>query len=306
MNMSITIAIPTYNRPTSVDKLLRTLSPQLGRDDELLIVDDGFESICEAELQNVGHTSIRYVKHQSNWGMVPTWNHCLRLASKEWICIVHDDDDVSSKAIELLKRAISLQVGPAVISAEVNQGDDSDPFRYTFSEPGRWAVLNGPTTPSGVTVHRDIVGALGCFNESFAYSSDLEYFPRLLAQYPLMRIEGASVVRYQLHDANHQYVTWTKPDFLSQLSDIEDAVASYAGLGAARAKDIRGTRWRAYLTHMFYCAARLRSKELLKLSSTALARTGRLGYRLRFKVFVAQYLGLIFELPSFSRAARHR
>jgi glycosyltransferase involved in cell wall biosynthesis len=290
---SITVAIPTFNRPDSVERLISDVAPQLNHDDELLIIDDGWVNIDPSVITRCGINNIRYIRHEKNIGMVPTWNDCLSLAEKEWICIVHDDDTIFSGALNIIRRAISVADGPAVIGNDTDNGLTLDNgFRFQYSEPGSWAVLNSPRTPSGVTVHRSIVEERGFFDDRFIYSSDLEYFPRLCVKFPLLNVQAPSIVKYNLHDSNHQYKTWEKADFFAQLRLLEDTVLSYSTLSERQAAKIRNERWRALTVYVFRWALRTRNRRIMKAAGREFIKTTGLYRKLRLRAWVAASFGL--------------
>lgn len=280
----LSIAIPTYNRCQSVVDLVQQLVPQLQPEDELLVVDDGSQDKTAEALR--GLATVKLVQNPFNHGMVKTWNRCLASASRDWICLIHDDDRVAPIALETIRRACTVAGEPALIAHRSVDAHLDQAFRYRLAEPGAWAVLNTTTIPSGVTVHRAIVDAIGGFNEQFAYSCDLEYFARICAHYPSLIIENPEILYYNQHDQNYQYKTWTQVDFWQQLESIEQTILRYAGLSAAGEQHFRD-RMSHYAQHMLKNAAQAEDKLLLRHVGSMLWNQAYLGRRVRLAAGIA-------------------
>jgi len=289
----LTIAIPTYNRCQSVVALVQQLTPQLRPEDELLVVDDGSQDNTAKALHNL--TQVRLVSNPSNCGMVKTWNRCLAAASHDWICIVHDDDRVALTALQTIRRACVLVGEPALIAHRSVDSHLDQAFRYRLAGPGAWAVLNTTTTPSGVTLHRSIVEAIGGFNEQFTYSCDLEYLARICARYPSLIIESPELLYYNQHDQNYQYKTWRKDDFWRQLETIERTILSHADLNADTERYFRD-RMSNYAQHMLKTAAQAKDRTLLRHVGSMLWKQPYLGRRVRLAASIAAVANTYVEL----------
>ncbi len=292
--VSLTIAIPTYNRCRAVEQLIQQLLPQLQPNDELLVVDDGSQDETRAVLAQI--PSVRLIVNPSNCGMVKTWNTCLTSASQDWICMIHDDDHIAPTALETIRRACATMNAPALIAHQSIAPHMDQQFRYRVAEPGAWAVLNTTTTPSGVTIHRAIVDDVGGFSEQFPYSCDLEYFARVCVHYPSLVIESPQILHYNQHDQNYQYKTWHQPDFWRQLEAIEETVLQYANLDPAIAAFTFRDRMAAYAWHMLENAARANDPTLLRHVGWLLQRYPYLGRRVRLSAAMAFLFNRLIKL----------
>jgi glycosyltransferase involved in cell wall biosynthesis len=288
----LTVAIPTFNRRTSVVALVQAIQTQLRAGDELLVVDDGSTDGTSEALD--ANPAVRLLRHQSNQGIVATWNACLSSAARDWVCIVHDDDLVAGNALDVIRHACWLAGGPAVIAhCSVDPKTDSR-FRCRVLEPGPWAVLHAAFVPSGTTVHRDVVASLGVFDQRFTYSPDLEYFARICARYMAVVVESPQVVQQVSHQRNYQYLTWYQADFFPQLEEVERLVIEYAALAPDTAKPIFQRRMIAHARHMLSRAVRLRDGALMKRVSSLVWRRPYLGLWTRSAAGIIGILGWIF------------
>ena len=188
--------------------------------------------------------------------MVRNWNYCLEQARCDWICIIHDDDTLAPGGLKALRRACEFAGQPALIVPTERQTECDESFRCRFWSPGAWSVLHCPTIPSGAVIHRKIIDELGVFDTRFNYSSDLEYFPRIAAHFPVVIIESPLTIRYQLHDSNYQIKAWKKPDCYTQLEEIQRLIVSYAGGKGEAAESLVQQRLISLLEYIFREASR--------------------------------------------------
>lgn len=290
-SIPLTVAIPTYNRCQSVEKLIRSILPQLNPEDELLVIDDCSQDSTVEDLAII--SQVRLVSHPSNQGMVKTWNHCLTEASHDWICMVHDDDMIADDALKTIRKACLLINQPALIGSKSLETEVDHAFRCRIVEPGSWSVLQAFSVPSGVTIHRAIVDTLGGFNEQFTYSPDLEYFSRVCAKYPVVAIENPQIIFFNLHSNNYEYVTWSKPDFLAQLEKIEAGITFNAGLEGDAASQLFYSRMNGHIAHILQYASRSSNKLLLKQFSLMVQTKPYLNRRNRLKANIAAILNWV-------------
>ena len=285
---SISIAIPSYNRRSSLASLLAATVEQLEDDDELIVVDDGSSDDSAQEV--LKFERCRLIRHEVNQGMVRAWNACLKNASRDWICIIHNDDRIAPGALDAIRTAARLAPEAGLIA-----------HRHTPGEAGGWcaevwkagadAVLNSSLIPSGAAVRRSVVEAVGVFDETFAYSTDIEYFARVTARFDMVVIRSPQVVEYRLHDDNFQYATWRKPDFFEQLRQIEEAVMQHTGVTDGRREAWQSARWTGYLSYMFKTTSRLGDRRLLRKIAQELLTRPNVGRRLRARALIADKTG---------------
>lgn len=263
-SLSLTIAIPTYKRCKSVVALVNSIIPQLSDRDELIVVDDGSQDDTSDILGKIA--GVKLISNLSNEGMLKTWNKCLTSGTHDWICIIHDDDTIESDALKTIRKTISQVQKPALIGHSHAGGEDLDNcLRYRFVEAGSWAALHPLAIPSGVTIHKDIIKEVGLFDERFQYSADIEYFSRICAKFTSIVIENPRIVSFNLHSENYEYKTWGKPDFLTQLEEIEKCIITYSGLSGEKASEYFQNKMNSYVRYIMENACKSEDKNLLRV-----------------------------------------
>ncbi len=257
----ITVAIPTYRRCESVASLARSIIPQLEDKDELLVVDDGSQDGTYDILAEIKR--VRLISNTSNQGMLSTWNKCLTSAAHDWICIIHDDDTIAPDALKTIRKTCTLLQEPSLIGHNYLGDSFDNSFRCRIVEPGSWSALHPLAIPSGVTIHRSIIDDVGLFDERFKYSADIEYLSRICSKYTSIIIENPQIISFNLHEENYEYKTWTKPDFFTQLEQIEQCLINYSGLSGDLASNYFREKMNQYVRYMIKTSYKAKDKTLL-------------------------------------------
>jgi glycosyltransferase involved in cell wall biosynthesis len=266
----LSVAIPTYQRCKSVVRLVNSILPQLMDEDELLVVDDGSQDETTAILSEIKR--VRLVSNSSNEGMIKAWNKCLTSSVHDWICIIHDDDTIAPDALKTIRKALALLKEPMLIGHSYG-GDNLDTcFRCRLVEPGPWAALHPQPVPSGVTIHKEIIKAVGLFDERFQYSGDIEYFSRICSKFTSIIIENPLIVSFNLHGQNYEYKTWGKPDFLTQLEEIEKCLIQYGGITEDKASEYFENKMNNYVKYIIDNSSKSEDKSLLRRFSSEAKR----------------------------------
>jgi glycosyltransferase involved in cell wall biosynthesis len=82
-----------YNGSRYIHEQIASILLQLGKPDELLVVDDGSEDNTTAIVESFGDTRVRVVKNPHNVGVVRCFERALQLASGD-VIFLSDQDDI--------------------------------------------------------------------------------------------------------------------------------------------------------------------------------------------------------------------
>ena len=99
---SLSVFIPTFNRPAALKTQLDLFAPQLG-DTPLTVIDNG----SEMELRHLIPSNMRYIRNVANIGATANVLRCVELCETDWIWICGDDDPVLPDGICRAKEIIS-------------------------------------------------------------------------------------------------------------------------------------------------------------------------------------------------------
>lgn len=214
--INISIVIPTWNRPTSV----RRLVDQVTRDEdsgdiEVVIVDDcSDENNWEllSDLKN-SNENVRLYRNSQNIGMTRNWNRAVELAKGQWIGFMCDDDIYKADSIGRIRAYISSVSEPCLILQNASISEEIE-----WIEPGSVAANQVALPPaSGQFWHRQLTDKLGGFDERIKYCPDAEFWPRMAYHYPVLLVRDYIVVPNQ-HSTNYMWEIFRKPDFLEQVT----------------------------------------------------------------------------------------
>jgi glycosyltransferase involved in cell wall biosynthesis len=171
----ITVAIPTYRRLPMLRRAVQSVFAQTFSDWEMVISDDEAlpgESWEFLEALAASDQRVRPVRNGSPHGACSAHNTALKAARGEWIKILHDDDVLKPKCLEVLAHVVRERPDVIAISCACEQfvdGKLAKPFRrrdrpvlehmdprnallamYILDESG-WAL------PTQQMVHRSVI-----------------------------------------------------------------------------------------------------------------------------------------------------
>jgi glycosyltransferase involved in cell wall biosynthesis len=89
----VSVCMAAYNGGKYVDMQLRSILPQLGPEDEIVVVDDCSTDNTRERIRALGDVRIHLLEHTRNQGVVQTFEDALRNATGD-ILFLSDDDDL--------------------------------------------------------------------------------------------------------------------------------------------------------------------------------------------------------------------
>lgn len=128
----ITVAIPIYNRESTIEKCINSVINQTYKDFELLLINDGStdgsESICLDFAQK--DNRIRYISGE-NKGIAYVRNLALKEARGEYLCFVDSDDYIDNDALEFMINSAETEEADIVICGYIlEKGKDTQAVVY--------------------------------------------------------------------------------------------------------------------------------------------------------------------------------
>jgi glycosyltransferase involved in cell wall biosynthesis len=118
--MLLTIAIPTFNRPASLQAVVRAVLQQAEPDCEVLILDNASDfaaaEVLEGATVSQSACKVRIERNSANLGATPNILRCIERATGKWIWTLGDDDTPTADAIRTIKRMTGTHPDAAFIS----------------------------------------------------------------------------------------------------------------------------------------------------------------------------------------------
>ncbi|MCY0900668.1 MAG: glycosyltransferase family 2 protein [Firmicutes bacterium] len=210
MAASVSIIIPTHNRPAWLRECLEAIACDPWPEREVIVVNDGGSDVTSVVAAMRPRLSMRLLQLPANRGHVFARNEGVRHAQGDVIVLCDDDDILIPGHLGRAVAAVAEDHDAVAYSdAEVVRYHwdgrirnilDRSPFAYGFDA----TVLRQWNTviPSGVAYARQLHGRLGLFDEAMYHYWDWDFFLRASLLRPLRRIPVASVL-YMVSDAEH-------------------------------------------------------------------------------------------------------
>jgi glycosyltransferase involved in cell wall biosynthesis len=219
---SVSVVVPTYNRaawlPGTVASILQQTLPPA----EVLIVDDGSTDDTEQVCSRFA-APVRYLR-QENSGAAAARNRGIKHAAGEWIAFIDSDDlweptklrtqlavlEATETRWSATNCVLVDQTARPVKGAQGYErafpvfgdfGFEVEPFLARALEPYEVEVagsshrafagdafelffLGNFALTSTVMLHREVVAAVGGFDEAYRVAEDTEYFHRVASRFP--------------------------------------------------------------------------------------------------------------------------
>ncbi len=144
----ISVCMAAYNGEEYIAAQLRSILSQLGDDDEIVVVDDASTDATRSRVRAFGDCRVRLIEHAQNRGIVPTFEHALRSAAREFIFLSDQDDLWVPDKVETIMREFAADPGVTLIASDaapidVNGVRIADSYFQASSKfsPGLWTNI---------------------------------------------------------------------------------------------------------------------------------------------------------------------
>jgi GT2 family glycosyltransferase/SAM-dependent methyltransferase/tetratricopeptide (TPR) repeat protein len=195
---TVSVIVPTYNRPERLREALQSVLAQTFQDFEIIVVNDGDTEVSQV-IDALPHGGrITYVKHAHNKGLAASRNTGVRLARGTYLAYLDDDDRYYPDHLEVLVQALKQGAFKAAYTdafraIEVYDGHQRRvsqrdlPYSYDFN-PARLLVTN--YFPVLCMMHeRACLDDIGLFDETLFAHEDWDLWIRMATKYPFLHLK---------------------------------------------------------------------------------------------------------------------
>jgi len=187
----VSVVVPTYDRPDRVERAVASVADQTYDRIEVVVVDDCSETpVADALSRDHADAFERFevARHDRNRGGSAARNTGIRASEGEYVALLDDDDrwvpQKLARQVELFDRR---DVGVVTTGAKVLDENGQLLRRYRHDDlpddpvalTKRLLCRNVVGSCSAVVVDREVVDAVGGFDERFPSWQDLEWYVRL-------------------------------------------------------------------------------------------------------------------------------
>lgn len=183
---TVTVVIPTYNRPTLVVEAIASVRRQTLADWEAVVVDDGSDEPSRAAVEGLADPRIRYV-YQRNAGLAAARNAGIRLSRAPYVAFLDDDDlwlptKLAAQVLVLDDRPeVGLVTGGWLCVDEKGATlKEVRPWQWRPNLDLHTWLYACPSVPSAVMVRREWLERAGGFDEGLRqHAEDWDLWLRL-------------------------------------------------------------------------------------------------------------------------------
>lgn len=103
----ISVVIPTFNRPSFIERACNTVINQSYKNTEIIIVDDASTTSYVDAIEKLAFKNVVYIKHKKNGGGSAARNTGIEAAKGEYIAFLDDDDEWLPQKLEKQLQSLS-------------------------------------------------------------------------------------------------------------------------------------------------------------------------------------------------------
>lgn len=194
----VSVIIPTYKRPDTLDRAIKSVLNQTYPDVEVIVVDDNNPDTEGRRLTEekmaifAGNPRVKYIKHEKNKNGSAARNTGAKNSNAKYIAFLDDDDEFYPEKIETqVKRLEELSNDYAVCYSSVVYEKENGVIRYSKETREGDLFFDALTrnlsfqAGSNLFIRKDAFDSIGGFDETFRRSQDKEVVTRLLYKYKI-------------------------------------------------------------------------------------------------------------------------
>lgn len=240
---SLSICIPAYNRPVWLKRAIKSIlttptvmQPQV----EIVVSDDSTIPECKKvvdELMCQWKGRWKYVANSPTLGMARNWNHSIRVASSDYVLILHDDDYLEPEALEKILLVLectpdisALLFGVHVVTPEkiIKKKQIAKSQQYFSPTEALRQILTDSSYIRfpGMVIRKKVFDIVGYFDEDIGGIADIQMWIKICQEYGLFCVPTA-VANYTVHD-NALTMKMFNVETIQGLEKIFESVNSHA------------------------------------------------------------------------------
>lgn len=207
----VSVVVPTYKRPTYLERAIASVLTQSYGNWELIVVDDNDKISSyrqETELfmePYLARANIKYIKHERNKGGSAARNTGIEQAVGEYVAFLDDDDEwLPDKLTKQVECFANVDDATALISTGFVIVDDVTGQIKTVLPQFRGWILsqllkrNSVGTTSTVLCRRNVLLEIGMFDENLPAKQDIDLYIRIAKNYKFDFV-AEPLVRFHRH-----------------------------------------------------------------------------------------------------------
>jgi len=181
----ISVILSTFNSEKTLEDSVKSILDQSYKNIELLIMDDCSEDSTSKILKKIkkNHKNVKLFKNETNQGLTKSLNKLISESSGELIARQDSDDishpeRISIQALEIEKNKLDFCSSRAII-----KGSNRKIPGFSFFLPQKFTIkYKNPFIHGTLLIKKDVLHAVGNYDENFYYAQDYKLMSDLLNQ----------------------------------------------------------------------------------------------------------------------------
>lgn len=231
---SVSVVIPTYDRPQFLPGAIETAVEQTCSLSEVIVVDDASPTDYAADIVADSPNIVRLLEQAETRGLSATRNTGIEASDAEYIAFLDDDDRWHRSKLERQLRRLEAKPEAGLVTCAAVRGPPGGPPR--FCDPvqrpeGDLAAdlpMGNPVgEPSRILVRRECFTDVGTFDESLETTEDWEFYLRLCQRWEVAAVEAHLVYLTRHSDNLSDDIEQRERDRMAIYRKHEPLVRSY-------------------------------------------------------------------------------
>lgn len=225
---TVSILMPTRNRPLLVAEALKSAVSQTYRDIEIIVINDAGEDLRPV-IEKFHDDRIVYIEYPNHKGVSGARNVGIEKARGKYIAFLDDDDQFYPQHIEFLVNALDRS-GYSVAYSDyfnVSRREEKDGRIVTFRKRLKHCInmdkdsllIKIETPPLAMMIAKSCLEQAGVFDEALTRYEDWDLYIRLVQHFPFLHVT-IPTAEYVVTEGYKQTVTGWGGFFLNSLLKI--------------------------------------------------------------------------------------
>lgn len=180
--MSISIIIPTLNRPNQLLKLLNRLNGIISDKEEIIIVDDSLKS-QEEQIKQLFTTRVLYVNRGKKLGVSSARNVGASVSKNPYLIFIDDDDEFGENWLVDFRNQL-IKEPDLVFCNMVRVEPNGDQHEVLTSDSRNGAMGDRIVIPGAWIIKKTLFEKIGGFDEQILFAENTELFFRVFEEKP--------------------------------------------------------------------------------------------------------------------------
>jgi glycosyltransferase involved in cell wall biosynthesis len=241
MTATVSVVIPTFERPKFLSGAIETALNQTQSDLEIVVVDDGSTRSYAKDIVAKYPGWVHCVNHDENRGLSAARNTGIRESEGKYVAFLDDDDrwhkTKLTRQVDAMERSEGAGLTTCLVTAispenkiihcetDASSGDCSDQI----------LIGNCIGTPSRILVRRECLDDVGGFDESLPTKQDWDFYIRACQNWKVVAVENHLCFR-TVHESMSSSPKSTKQDNSLILEKHEELIRERGYWHQARAE----------------------------------------------------------------------